>query len=480
MRKAQTYEDTLNILYCLTCFLAYSSKLPESIEKGLDILSQLGIDLRSKKSSIEACVKETKYLLSFSSEDEILNMRRMTDPKLIMAMKFLGKLELGMTQIMPESAPHVMQQIIQLSLLHGMNPVSPIGFVHLGSYIAKLGDVSEGYRYVKLARLLLDKLDPRERAAEGEVICFGTQVRTYVEPLQSTLEYHYEGYAAAMSSGDIMQAALNNLFGTGMCSFAGVNLQTAYEKCAESVNFMHERKVLIFMMQLQCIQRSVFKLIGTDEKPKYESAEGENILATNNRVMTSDYFQRAYTSFMFRLYDDAKHYTEKYLNCIVNTWANLFFQHAYHAFYMGLISFWLARKSRDGQLWHERGTRSKLALKKWAESSKWTFENKWYLLEAEESYCNNDFDTAKLLYEKAISSAKDHKFVHEEALACELAGYFSVEFRDTEKAIEYFLLAHEKYHEWGAFGKCDSLFKFVESSISPLPTGVDHSEVHHG
>ena len=112
---------------------------------------------------------------------------------------------------------------------------------------------------------------------------------------------------------------------------------------------------------------------------------------------------------MFRLYDDAKHYTEKNMDCIVNTWSFMLVAHSNHAFYIGLISFWLARKTRDGQQWHETGKKSKLALKKWAETSKWTFENKWYLLEAEESHCNNDFESANSFYEKAISSAKDHK-----------------------------------------------------------------------
>eukprot|EP00985_Skeletonema_marinoi_P033668 scaffold41844_cov153-Skeletonema_marinoi.AAC.1 len=79
---------------------------------------------------------------------------------------------------------------------------------------------------------------------------------------------------------------------------------------------------------------------------------------------------------MFRSYDDSKHYAEKHLACIDNTWANLFHHHAVHAFYIGLISFWVARKLKDGQQWHERGKRSKLALKKWAESSQWTFQNK--------------------------------------------------------------------------------------------------------
>ena len=53
-----------------------------------------------------------------------------------------------------------------------------------------------------------------------------------------------------------------------------------------------------------------------------------------------------------------------------------------------------------------------------------------------------------------------------------------MELRDTDKAIEHFLRAHEKYHEWGAVAKCTSLFNFVESTFSPLQVGAGHSEVH--
>ena len=402
----RTYADKLNILYLSSCALAFS-KLPESIEKGIDVLANLGIELRGHESNMEACVQETKVLLSFYTDDEILNTRPMTDPTMMIAMKFLGKLGVGMCQIMPKSSPYVMQRIIQLSLLHGMSPVSPIGFVYLGSYIAKLGDIREGYHFVKLSRSLLNKVGSGECA--GEVICADIQVRAYVEPIQATLEYHNEGFAAAMTSGDIIQATINNICYCTCIVLAGVNLQTVQEKCAESEIFMYERKMLVFIVQLHACQHSVFKLIGTDEKPTYVSAEEENIIATNTSVRRTHYFWRAYTSFMFRLCDDAKHYTEKNMDCIVNTWSFMLVAHSNHAFYIGLISFWLARKTRDGQQWHETGKKSKLALKKWAETSKWTFENKWYLLEAEESHCNNDFESANSFYEKAISSAKDHK-----------------------------------------------------------------------
>ena len=51
-------------------------------------------------------------------------------------------------------------------------------------------------------------------------------------------------------------------------------------------------------------------------------------------------------------------------------------------------------------------------------------------------------------------------------MACELAAYFYLELGQKEKALELFLAAHEKYHEWGAFGKCTSLFEFVSATFT--------------
>ena len=51
-------------------------------------------------------------------------------------------------------------------------------------------------------------------------------------------------------------------------------------------------------------------------------------------------------------------------------------------------------------------------------------------------------------------------------MACELAAYFYLELGQNDKALELFLFAHEKYHEWGAFGKCTSLFEFVSRNFT--------------
>lgn len=470
----RSFEDKLNTIYYATCALASSSKLPEAITKGIGILGRLGIDLRDHDLSMEDCIQETKNLLSGYTDNEILNSRQMVDPTTIVAMKFLGKLELAMTQTSPLSVPHVAQKIIHLSLSYGMSPVSPIGFVYFGASLAKIGNIDEGYHYVKLALSLLDKVGSRENA--GEVIAIGTQVRAYVEPLQAALEYHNEGYAAATKAGDVNQAMCNSILYNSNSLFAGVNLEIMRGRIADTIRMMEQRQQLVFLIQLQQLQRSMLRLTGTYEEdgPKY-AAEEQEILTSNNSALKTHFFHLAYINFMFRSYEDTKDYIEKYFACSEKAWAALFMNHAVHAFYIGLISFWVARKSSNEQEWNVRGSKSKAALKQWAQSSRWTFENKVYLLEAEESYCNNDFDAAKTFYDKAISSAKEHKFVHEEALACELAAHFYLELGETGRSLEYFLMAHERYHEWGACGKSNSIFEFVEAALRPTTmAGFSH------
>ena len=87
-----------------------------------------------------------------------------------------------------------------------------------------------------------------------------------------------------------------------------------------------------------------------------------------------------------------------------------------------------------------------------------------FLLQAEEHFCSRNFETAETLYDAAISSSKIHKFVNEEALANELAGHFYLETGRRHRAVHYFSQAFEKYNEWGAVAKANSLTAFLDYS----------------
>ena len=112
-------------------------------------------------------------------------------------------------------------------------------------------------------------------------------------------------------------------------------------------------------------------------------------------------------------------------------------------------------------------------MKFWAQNgSLWNFEHMSYLLEAEEHYCLAHLSEAQVAYSNAIQAAKVHKYVNDEALAYECAGYFYLTASMKAEALEHFIYARNKYREWGAHAKVNKLFEFLPEtcSVDDLPS----------
>jgi tetratricopeptide (TPR) repeat protein len=134
----------------------------------------------------------------------------------------------------------------------------------------------------------------------------------------------------------------------------------------------------------------------------------------------------------------------------------------------GLAAFRLYRETKD-PMWLKRGQKCKDNMQVWSERGcKWNFEQKLLLLRAEESYCLGDCAAAKECYKNAISAAKSHKFLNDEAFALELAASFYSETGDLPTSLEHFRLAHERYSEWGAYAKANQVLQQIkEKEIAP-------------
>eukprot|EP00985_Skeletonema_marinoi_P023684 scaffold15914_cov140-Skeletonema_marinoi.AAC.4 len=101
---------------------------------------------------------------------------------------------------------------------------------------------------------------------------------------------------------------------------------------------------------------------------------------------------------------------------------------------------------KKSKKWIQRGVECKDEIEKLSVlASTWNFQN-------------------KRLYDDAISSSKTHKFVNEEALANELAGHFYLETGRRNRSVHYFSQAFEKYNEWGAVAKANTLAAYLDES----------------
>ena len=175
-------------------------------------------------------------------------------------------------------------------------------------------------------------------------------------------------------------------------------------------------------------------------------------------------FYNLYLSYLMN-HDDLKECYEVFLATKAEEYF-ITFLHSVRAFIAGLAAFRIYRETRDS-LWMSLGTEHMREMRAWAErGSSWNFQHKLQLMEAEYYYCNGNFEQAEQSYTKAIASATSHKYINDEALACELAGRFFLERDHVASSLEYWRLAHEKYFDWGAVGKANQLLNFINAKFA--------------
>lgn len=130
-------------------------------------------------------------------------------------------------------------------------------------------------------------------------------------------------------------------------------------------------------------------------------------------------------------------------------------------FYVGLMVFQLARENDTNEKFFDAGEVALETFRKWTSHSEWNYQNKMFLLEAENHFSRGERIEAKRKYELAIQSSHAHRFGHEEGLAYELFGYFYASAGDNTSALMQFLNARSCYERYGCNVKVSQLDKCV-------------------
>jgi len=131
-------------------------------------------------------------------------------------------------------------------------------------------------------------------------------------------------------------------------------------------------------------------------------------------------------------------------------------------FYEGIAYLNIARDTRQTK-WRTMGEKAVVQISQYnIMMSKWNFENKSMLLWAELQYLDGDIKSADASYRASIKSARDHKFLHEEALALELYGIYLVENKMVAEGLRQLQMASETYTRWGAMRKAGAVNDFID------------------
>ena len=130
-------------------------------------------------------------------------------------------------------------------------------------------------------------------------------------------------------------------------------------------------------------------------------------------------------------------------------------------FYVGLAAFQLARETKESH-WIEIGITALDSFELLSKQCDLNFENRFLLLKAEMHHFNRNARAAVEAYDQSIESARKHNFIHQEALACELAAHFFGDTGARKRAREMIQKSHDAYVEWGAHKKAESVIELLD------------------
>jgi signal transduction histidine kinase len=141
-----------------------------------------------------------------------------------------------------------------------------------------------------------------------------------------------------------------------------------------------------------------------------------------------------------------------------------------HNFYysLGLLALYPHVDEAEQKRFMRKVSSNQKRMKKWAYHAPVNYQNKYELVEAEKARVLGKNALAMEYYDRAIRGAREHGYIHEEAIAYERAAEFYFSIGREEIAQLYMKNAHHCYARWGATAKV----KDMESEYPQLLVGA--------
>jgi len=427
-----------------------------------DVLTQLGEIIPQLLESKEATrmVEATSKAVQNISEADLQQMKEM-EKKHSISLKFYSLITTVSFFAKPDMLPFFACRTVTLTTRHGMCKYSIIGLCQYAAVRASSATAKDIQEASRLGKAALSCLKKRFHSAEvvaqvpGVYFTYYGLVAFHTEQLQTCADMLRQGFDAGMSAGDSATAFLNSVQHIKTSLIAGERLLTLLEKVDYYLKLTDQHKNELMKSYLLIFRDTLSTLIDKGESTSSNANPGTrgNDVRTGAHTSGSMYFHRALRAFWLGHSERCQHYLVKVLQQSSFT-AKL--GNIVAIFIQGLNSFQLLRRQNTAKL--RAMSRNAIKVLKAAKShSGWNFCNKVHLLEAESFSCHGHEEEAKASYAAAIISARCSRFVHEQALACELAGFHFKRIGDHRSAWGYFSQAKECYSNWGSQMKVDSI-----------------------
>ncbi|MGF2038158.1 MAG: trifunctional serine/threonine-protein kinase/ATP-binding protein/sensor histidine kinase [Nostoc sp. CmiVER01] len=478
LQEAQMILDKVKIYEIQIGAQTLQSNVLEAIAVGRKALCQLGVELPSEpdEAKISKALQTVATQLEGRQVEELLNLPLTNDATTQAAMQVMGMLFAPIIQGMPGLLPLLSSTMVSLSLQSGNTVASITGYAIHGMVMsAFLGDVVSGYAFGKLALNLLEKLNIQE-VKTVVMFLFGCFIQHHQERLSATIPILKAAYHTGIETGNFLHASFSLATHSNARFFSGAELNSFAQDMADYSVALAQVKQYSAQVYVDLGKQMAENLIELASQPHnlIGNSYNETVMLPKHQqdndltAIAELYIYKLLLAYYFGNYTDASNYIAQ-ANLYLMTLSGTIYIPIFH-FYAALthLAFLCTQPEIEQAEILALAQTHQTILHQWAQNTPMNHLHKWYLVEAERYRILGEKIAAIEYYDKAITLAKEHQFINDEALANELAAKFYLEWTKERIAGEYIIQAYYAYSRWGAKAKVADLEKRYPQLLTPI------------
>jgi PAS domain S-box-containing protein len=487
LKRAASKVDQAATYHLKVLLHIVKSENPEAVDSALACLCLFGIDDLPAHPAWEQVQAEYETVwrnLDGRTIEGLIDLPLMTDPELQAAMRLLFVLAHAAYFTDSHLRSLLLCRMVNVSMQHGTSGEAANAYGFLGF---TLGPVfhryREGYRFTKLGCDLVGKYGLI--AHQAKVYFAMGQVAVWTKPIASAIEFYQASFRIAIETGDVTTACYSMLQSVTGLLVRNDPLDAVWRESEMALDFARKARFgdiadgiaiqqrLIATMQGRTANFSTFNDAQFDEAVFEAQLTGDRVIAATICAYWIFKLEARFLAGEYVAALAAAQQAKPLLGAMVGQITLL-----EYFYYTALTVATLYEKaSADEQTgWREMLAAHRERLREWADNYPPTFNDKHALVSAEAARVEGRDLDAMRLYEQAIQSAREHGFVQNEGLACELSASFYAARSYQTIANTYLRNARNCYDRWGALGKVkqlDELYPHLhEERDSTSPTAT--------
>lgn len=465
--RARTVMDKVRAYEIRILASQAQAKVQEGIATALEILALLGVSIPDAPGpdDVGRYLQRANEAVGERAIEQLLDVPENTDPAQIAAIRILVNITSTAYIGAPTLFPLIVLEAVAISAAHGDTGATAYAYVTYGIILCGvLEQFDAGYRFGELGQKIIEKYNAQEYAARTFYIpnCF---VRFWKQHARVAWAAHPHTYQLGLQTGDQEFAAWPLMMRTHQGFFMGLPLPGRIEEARNYVDACFQLKQEPSGSYAQCTLQAMLNLIeGADDPCKLTGEVYDEDLKLAKYKEASEafgicnlYVIKIVLCFLFGQHRTGIELVEP-LEPWMGSMTSTLHVPVLH-FYDSLNRLAVYREADEA----ERATllarvdESIARMRNWAEHCPENYRHKYLLMTAERAVVVDQANRAISLFRQGIDAARQHDYLHEEALGNELAGQFWLGHGDATIAGAFLTTANNLYAQWGAKAKLEHL-----------------------